>query len=112
MEIIKEAIHSLGTPATYTGFKQLIRCVEIAVENEGSILHLQKCIYSVVAAEFNTERKNVERNLRTLINYIWDHGDHKRLNELAGYNVRMKPPAGEMISILAEYVTQKKKTSL
>lgn len=112
MNIIKETIHSTGAPATFAGFDQLAHCVFVASKDKNSLNHLQKSVYAVVAAQFNTDRQNVERNLRTVIKYIWENCDHERLNEIAGYKVRMKPPAGEMISILVRYTTLKRKNLL
>lgn len=107
MTMIKETIRTLGVPATYAGFHQLCRCVWIAVENEKSMAHLQSGIYGIVGAESNTNRKNIARNLSTYIEYLWNRGNRKRLNEIAGCEMDEKPRAGELISILAAYVARK-----
>lgn len=103
MTFIKKTVYSLGVPATRIGFHQLCRCVSISVENEKRMTHLQKGIYVIVAAEFNTNRKAVARNLRTYADYLWNRGNRERLNELAGYKVLERPAAGELISILTTY---------
>lgn len=104
MTFIEETILSLGAPATLLGYRQLCRCVSAAVDNEKSMEQLQRRVYSVAAAELNTNGKALERNLRTFIGHIWKWGNPERLGELAGYEVKEKPCPGLVISTLATYV--------
>lgn len=104
MTEIKNLIHSLGIPSTYIGFHQLYHSVMIAAKNEDCLLSITKRLYPVVAAKFNTTGICVERNIRTVIEYFWNNGDHQRLDEIAGFHVAQKPTAGEFISMLSFYM--------
>ncbi len=53
--------------ASYLGYHYLAKAIEICYERNGFIKNLTTEIYSVVAKTFNTNYKNVERNIRHAI---------------------------------------------
>lgn len=68
------------------------------------LAYISKGLYVDIAARFQTSIGCVERNIRTLINTIWFHGDRRLLNEIFNFELSQKPRNGAFIDALANYV--------
>lgn len=99
----ERVIRSLGAGARYLGFRYFVASVELYRQAPERV-SLTKEIYPAVARQFKTSQYNVERDLRTYCNAVWNHGDRARLNQLAGYRLVQKPTTGELIDIIAAYL--------
>ena len=111
MRDIEQIIHALGIHGTYHGYRYLVYAIRLALENEDYLLLISKWLYPDVAAKFHTSTSSVERNIRTVINYCWDHGNRRLLQELASYPLEHKPSTGEFLDILVTYFKSEGKES-
>ena len=100
-------LNQLGVGGRYRGFQWMIRAIDLAREDPDRLLRLTKTIYPVVAQEFGTSWYCVERNLRTIVENCWEHGNRKLLQELAGYPLVERPSNGEFLDILTNYLLRK-----
>ena len=60
-----------------------------------------------IAVHYQTSIGCVERNIRTLINTIWLHGDRKLLNEIFDFELSQKPRNGAFIDALVNYIVMR-----
>lgn len=103
---IESLIRSLGIGATYRGFQYLIYGVKLCVSNEDYLLAVSKLLYPQIAKEFHATSSSVERNIRTVVNVCWNHGNRVFLQKIALHPLHDKPTAGEFFDILAGHLTR------
>lgn len=97
-------IRRLGVSGSYLGMPYLIRAVERVLEEPAAIHAVIKCVYAPIAQECSTTVANVERNIRTLRDRIWDQGDRGLLEEMACHRLACPPTNAELIDIIADYI--------
>lgn len=74
MNRTKEAerlLRCLGAQGTGYGLRQMACAVEAAMEDMSRLNHITKGLYQDVASEFNTDWKNIEKNIRSIRDTIW-----------------------------------------
>lgn len=97
---IYSLLASLGITANYVGFFYAAHALELAVSDMENLLLVTKRIYPEIAKYHHTSAKNVERNIRTVINVAWD-SNPGLLEELAKRPLPAKPTATEFLAILS-----------
>lgn len=104
----EQVIRSLGVSGVYMGLPYLAHAVNLVLEDRGLLYCLTKILYPAVALHFSSTPYMVERDIRTIAKAIWDFGDHSRLDEMAGYHVKLKPKNSELIDFIANYIQRGK----
>lgn len=97
---IYDLLYRLGATANYTGFFHMAYALMLCVERPERLLLVTKCLYPMVAKQYRTNWKAVERNIRTVNNIIWRE-NRPLLEELAHRHLERKPQNAQMLSILA-----------
>ena len=97
-------LRRLGVNNSYIGFRYTIYGVIRAIANPELLTYISKGLYVEIAARYQTSVGCVERNIRTIINTIWLHGDRNLLNQVFGFELAQKPRNGAFIDALAHYV--------
>ena len=97
-------LRRLGVNNSYVGFRYTIYGVIRAIANPELLTYISKGLYVEIAARYQTSVGCVERNIRTIINTIWLHGDRNLLNQVFGFELAQKPRNGAFIDALAHYV--------
>ena len=87
----------------YQGYAQLRECVRIALEEEDKLTYISG-IYYEVGKKYHVSASCVERNIRTVITYVWGHGGKAPLEEISGGKLYQRPTAGEVIDIMVCYL--------
>lgn len=100
MEEICSKLRSLGVTANYMGYFHASYAVMLAMKRPDSLLLVTKWLYPDVAKEYRTTAAAVERNIRTVVNLVWDQSSDE-LEKLARRRLTHKPTASQFISILA-----------
>lgn len=109
MTDVEYLLRMLGLSAKYRGFKQLIYALELAVADEERLCAVTKEIYGVVALRYDCSWSAVERNIRTLIEHVWNQDtSHAKLIQLAKYDLTIQPTAAEFLDILSNYIRRKR----
>ena len=101
---IQRVLRTLGVNGSYIGFHQMSFALSRIVQDEMLLTYISKGLYVETASKFGTTVSCVERNMRTLIQIIWNFGDRELLEEMAGRKLEKKPGNGEFIDIIAGYL--------
>lgn len=99
---LKNVLYQLGVNSRYCGFGYVVYSVEVMLQDPEA----RDCIkiaYLNVCEKYGVDRVNVERDVRTLISTIWNHGNRDLLEIIAGEALERKPRAKEFLLMLVEY---------
>lgn len=102
-ERIKHILYQLGVNATYLGYYYLTLAIMTALENEENLIYVSKNIYPGIAECYHTSLECVERNIRTVTEIMFKHGDKELLSQIFT-NTSKKPKNSELIAHFAVYV--------
>ena len=101
-----DILRRLGVNNSYVGFRYTLYGVSCIVQDSSLLIYNSKGLYVEIAAHYQTSIGCVERNIRTIINTIWIHGNRELLNEIFNFNLEQKPRNGAFIDALAHYVVR------
>ena len=101
---IYHLLRELGIGAHYRGYRYLAEAVRLAAQNGNCLLHATKLLYPLIAAQYGTTWRTVERDLRTVIHMCWKRGNRARLLEIAGYSLPKIPSTTAFIDLLVGYI--------
>lgn len=93
----------LGANGGYLGFYYTACAIEIVMQSDESIYQC-KWLYNEVAKRYQTTSFCVERNIRTLVDTIWNFGNRALLKEIIPYPVNAKPKNAQFIDGLVTYL--------
>jgi len=102
-EYVGTELRLLGITMRYKGYSQTICAVEIAVADPESLTLVSKRLYPGVGKCFGVSWRVAERNIRTVIDNIWEF-NRDGLSHIAGYELRRKPTVSDFISIIVNDV--------
>lgn len=98
-------VAQLGITEGLYGKDYLIFTMELMEKDPTCLCCISKLIYSEISDHFKTNIACVERDIRTLINKIWEDGNRVYLEEIAGRTLTKRPSNKEFIDMLyARYV--------
>lgn len=102
-EIVK-LLRQLGVNGSYVGFKYTVYGIIITIKNPDLTTYVCKGLYVEIAVKFKTTIGCAERNIRTIINVIWNRGDRELLNKIFYKELKSKPRNAEFIDAMANYI--------
>ena len=76
----------------------------LIMEDSTRAVHVTKGLYQEVAKRYHTDWRNVERNIRTVRDTIWDNGERALLVEISGGKINRRPTNTELLKILTDYL--------
>ncbi len=103
--VISNYLNAIRAPINLLGYKLARAAVTYCVDNYDRQPYITKEVYPYVAELFNATPKQVERNIRTLIEATWQRGNMENINKLFGYSVSQhkgRPTNKEFIALLTE----------
>ena len=104
--ISRSVLHQLGIGKTYSGYDYILRSIELIMLNEDVLTNVTKILYIDIAKEFHTSQTCVERNIRKVIEVIWNHADKNSelIRKIFGKkHLEHKPSNKEFLELLYEY---------
>ena len=101
---LKQTLRRLGITKPSKGYYAVILAVKLAMEEPLRLSYIFKEIYVDAAHSQRTSPFCIERNIRTLIEQIWQKGDHEYLDEVFKKPLEKKPTNTEFIAALANYL--------
>lgn len=101
----QKLLRKLGIGGGYLGFYYTATAIEILMDLNEPI-YQYKWLYNEVAEKHQTTSFCVERNIRTLIEAIWNHGNRELLKEIIPYPNNEKPKNAQFIDGLAAYLAE------
>lgn len=103
-ENVERIIRRLGFGYSYRGTNNLVDAVLLCYREPEALTAITKRVYPEVARLTGTGWRNVERNLRTAVDAFWDRGNRELLNRMVGFDLRVRPSVGEIISYIVGYI--------
>lgn len=100
----QKLLRQLGINGSYIGFRYTVFGITKTIQNPDLVIYLCKGLYTEIAIHFHVSPSNVERNIRTVVNIIWNHGDRELLNSVFGKILTEKPRNGIFIDALSQYI--------
>ncbi len=100
----EQLLRQLGVNGTYVGFDYVIYGIDMTVTNPSLTTYVCKGLYVEIAAHFHTTINCVERNIRTIVDVIWNHGNRNLLEKIFCRELTAKPKNAAFIDALAQYV--------
>jgi len=107
---IYQELLSLGISMNYVGFWFCAYAIYLVMEDPGAITNITKSVYIPVAKHFGVSQANVERNIRTIIDVVWNE-NVLVLNKYAGYDLLYKPTCSQFISTIAMKIINRSELS-
>lgn len=106
-ELIVRYLRMVSIPPHLMGYRYLKRAIEYFVECYGNRTYITKDIYPMVANDFSTTWKCVDRDIRTAIESAWIDGNMEGQHKLFGYTVssaKGRPTNKELIALITDQV--------
>ena len=105
--IAAHLLHELGVCRSRSGFDCILSALRLIDEDRDYLCFVTKSLYIDIAKEFMTTPVSVEKNIRTVVNWIWNHVDVNEKVILKVFGVRylqIKPTNAEFLEMLYDYV--------
>lgn len=97
-------LRKLGAGGSYVGFRYVVYGIGRVHQNPDLTTYICKGLYTEIAVHFHTSVSCAERNIRTLVNTIWERGSRKLLNEIFCRELTQKPTNAAFIDAVTQYV--------
>lgn len=104
MKSTQKLLRQLGANGSYAGFKYTVFGITKTIQNPELLIYICKGLYNEIAVQYHVEAGNVERNVRTIIDVIWKHGNRELLNEIFGRELTEKPKNTSFFDALSQYI--------
>ena len=106
-----KVLHDLGMIPKYTGYKYLVEAVHIGLENEGSLEHITKDVYPVIAGRYQVSVWMVESDIRTMIERCWKNMNLEWLAEyFPDLKEKKRPTNTQLIEGIVAYMKEHKES--
>lgn len=106
-QTIIDVLHDIGTPPHLKGYMYVTEAVTMVHEDYSLIYNVYRNLYSQIAEKFNTTVPRVERCIRSVVDYTYDHGDpdtlYKYFGNCIGKNT-WKPTNRVFIATVVQWV--------
>lgn len=93
----------LGMSSKYKGYRMLLMALEIALEDEDNLSNLLQRIYTPVAARCGVTPMMVDKNLRSIIDIFWHHGNRELYRQICGLPQELCPTNSEFLNAVVTY---------
>ena len=87
----------------YIGYHVFRECLQITLADENALLYVTG-IYMDAGKQSGHTWKQVERNIRTMLDYAWKSGGKEQMELLSGCPLQRQPTVGEALEIFTCYV--------
>lgn len=102
---VQNLLYAMGVNELYFGFEQTGVAVELLLSDPELVHNVTQWLYPDVGLQCNTSGTNVEKNIRTVINKIWNE-NRDQMEQLAGRGLVRKPTARQFILLLAHQLKE------
>ena len=106
-KIIINTLDSFGVSRSYTGYNYVVYGLLLIFEDAERIECITKTLYLDVAKHFHTTWSCVEKNMRTIVNCIWNSNNAELLEIVFNKSNRTKKPTNkEFLKYMYDYIVQ------
>ena len=97
-------LNQLGVDSKYKGYLYVFSSLCFISENEQNFLPITKILYSEIAKQFNTSALCIEKDIRKVIEHVWDNKNgNDVIIEIFGDN-NNKPTNKKFLMSLYKYI--------
>ena len=103
-------LRAVGVPAHLKGYAYIKSALQYCVRHGGKVPNLSTELFPILGAPYGASWKTVDRDIRTAIEYAWNHGNIDAQHQLFGYTVDRgsgAPTCKEFIAMLCERVVMR-----
>lgn len=104
---LESFLRSLGASQRYAGYDDILVCLELALQDENRLLHLERQLYRPTAVFQHTNMTSVKRNMDTLMWSCWRKRDPNVWDNMCGCHMVSCPTLGEFLEICVCYLKEK-----
>lgn len=102
--MIQTTLFKLGISSRYKGYKYIVFTIENALANDQETLDpILDGVCRNAAQVFGVSVSSVHRNIRTVIDRLWNEGDLEFCAKVFQYHIVTKPSVGDFLSALLQY---------
>lgn len=106
-ETATKAYILLGIPVNLQGFRCLVNCTFMVLNDTSLLKNVTKNLYPLVAKNLQVENSVVERSMRHAISIGYAKTRFKMLGKLLGMegeSINYRPTCSELIALIVEYI--------
>lgn len=104
---IKQTLRTLGVKTSNCGYSYITYGILLTLKDKSYMEYITKSLYVDIAHQFNTSAECVERDIRTVLESIWENGDKELLAEICGVSYDAKRPSNKkFFEVMYEYFTE------
>lgn len=104
---VKNILHQLGIGKSYKGYDYILHAMNMLLRDESLLDCVTKVLYMDIAEEYHTSSTCVERNIRKVIEVIWNRNQENMELIISIFGLRhlsTKPSNKEFLDLLYEYI--------
>ena len=106
-KVIISTLDSFGVSRSYTGYGYVVYGIQLIIEDKERIECITKSLYHDIAEHYHTTWNCVEKNMRTVINSVWESHNDRLLEIIFNKSNRNKKPTNkEFLKYMYDYVIQ------
>lgn len=106
-KVITSTLDSFGVNRSYTGYDYVIHGLLLIIENQDRLNCITKTLYLDIASHFHTSWNCVEKNMRTIVNSVWNSHNTELLDIIFNKSNRNKKPTNkEFLKYMYDYIIQ------
>ena len=106
-KIIINTLDSFGVSRSYTGYNYVVHGLLLILEDDERIECITKTLYLDIAKYFHTNWTCVEKNMRTIVNCVWNSHNVELLEIIFNRTNRNKKPTNkEFLKYMYDYITR------
>ena len=106
-KIIINTLDSFGVSRSYTGYNYVVHGLLLILEDDERIERITKTLYLDIATHFHTNWTCVEKNIRTIVNCVWNSHNIELLEIIFNRTNRNKKPTNkEFLKYMYDYIIQ------
>lgn len=104
-KMIVNILDSFGVNRSYTGHSYVVYGLLLIIENPECLELITKSLYLDIAKHYHTNRNCVEKNIRTIVNCVWDSQNTELLEVIFNKSHRDKKPTNkEFLKYMFDYI--------
>lgn len=104
-KVIINTLDSFGISRSYTGYNYVVHGLLLIIEDSERIECITKSLYIDIAKHFHTSWNCVEKNMRTIVNSVWNSENRELLEIVFHKSNRPKKPANkEFLKYMYDYI--------
>lgn len=106
-KVITNTLDSFGVSRSYTGYSYVVYALMLILEDNERMECITKALYLDVAKHFRTTWSCVEKNIRTIVNHVWNSHNAELIEIIFNRSgLGRKPTNKEFLKYMYDYVIQ------